>query len=175
MANRPPETVRKLACLTRSYVKATMHTPVEPPLCFALLPTTITQYTTHNTPTVPDTTLTVTRGVPYATLTTTTPTASPPSATSGQPPGVSSTAPSPPPPHPGPDTLRHQRPGTAPSPSTPPAATARHVTSSTLAITNLATTLTISITDTTRGANTTSDSASDNSDRLTHQPHHQLT
>ena len=53
--------------------------------------------------------------------------------------------------------------------------TARYVTSSTLAITNQTTTLTISITDTTRGTNTTGDSDRDNSDRLTHGPHHQLT
>ena len=32
MANRPPETVRKLADLTRSHAKANMQTPAEPPL-----------------------------------------------------------------------------------------------------------------------------------------------
>ena len=53
--------------------------------------------------------------------------------------------------------------------------TARYVTSSTLAITNRVTTLTISITDNTRGTDTTGDSDSDNSDRLTHQPQHQIT
>ena len=53
--------------------------------------------------------------------------------------------------------------------------TACYVTASTLAITNRTTTLTISITATTRGANTTSSSDSNNSDRLTHQPHNQLT
>ena len=45
----------------------------------------------------------------------------------------------------------------------------------TLAITNRTTTLTISVHDTTRGTNTTSDGDSDNSDCLTHQRHHQLT
>ena len=77
--------------------------------------------------------------------------------------------------------------------------TARYVTCSTLVITNRTTTLTVSITnntrgaiatntsgtlsgtlaisinDTTRGANTTRDRDSDNNDRLFHQPHHQLT
>ena len=50
---------------------------------------------------------------------------------------------------------------------------ARYIPSSTPAITNRTTTLTISITDTTRVANTTSDSNSDNTDRLTQQPGHQ--